>query len=435
MSFWDDVGEIGDEIGDIPIVGDLLRGIPIIGGLFGGGGGGGSGFSIAAQLLAAKLAVQANERAQKIMQEAVAKALEARRAGNEEAARQYEAGAARAIATITGTSEASMAHIVNRAARASYALDTARGDFETGAGRADRHLVDYADRAGSALDTARGDISSHALAAAGMRQAFNEQASERFDPIVEAGDMSRDKLLQIAMTDPGSLTPGQAIMLGDLARHGEATAAAGGLRGAGRARAAMLDDTLGRSLARFFDINRARSDAALRDAPRTGLEGRAAQAALLQDTGRGHYDANLWAGGNLADIEGRRAALEERTGASRAGLMERLGINLAGVERDRAANERWAGSNLAGITERAGRDIGGIHQDTGAYTAGLAHDTGVAEHGGELLIGQAGAGRRLADADVYGTTIGAIAGTMAEDRKRRAQEGRYGTPAGATGPI
>ena len=371
------------------------------------------------QLLGAHLSVEANKRAEKIMREAVERAIEARRAGNEKAAQEYEKAAAQAISTLTGASAQAAEHVIQRSGQAIEARragnEAAAREYEQAAAQAMSTLRDSSAKASGHITQS----SEQALAA---RREGNERATARFDPIVQAGDMSRDKLLEIAMSDPGSLTPGQTIMLNDLARHGDATAAAGGLRGAGRARMAMMDDLEGRAMARFFDSNRARSDAAIRDAPTHGIEARGAQAALDADTGRAGFDANLWAGSNLAGIEGR---LGENLGGIEMGVGERKSELEADTGKAGYDANLWAGSNLADIEGNKGRNIANIEMGVGQRTSDLAHDTGVAEYGGEILTGQAGAGRRIADGNIYSSTVGAVGGVIAEEMRDKERKSRF----------
>ena len=116
--------------------------------------------------------------------------------------------------------------------------------------------------------------------------ALLQQLTDEFGP-------ARDLLLERAMRDPASLTPGQQRMLADLARSSDAATAASGMRGAGRTRLALMDELLGRAQGRFYDINRASSEDAADALADMGVRGITSQAAVTSGQGAGEADALL----------------------------------------------------------------------------------------------------------------------------------------------
>ena len=140
------------------------------------------------------------------------------------------------------------------------------------------------------------EASDRALAA--QRQSAGE-ANETLQQLSDEYGPARDLLIQRAMRDPSSLTPGQQKMLEDLARSSEAATAASGLRGAGRTRLALMDDLLGRAQGRFYDINRSSSEEAAGSLADMGIRGITSQAAVK--SGLGNATSNtLMRGADIA---------------------------------------------------------------------------------------------------------------------------------------
>ena len=128
-------------------------------------------------------------------------------------------------------------------------------------------------------DAARIGADASARALAAQQQSAGE-ASETLQQLADEFGPARDLLIERAMRDPASLTPGQQKMLGDLTRSSEAATAASGLRGAGRSRLALMDDLLGRAQSRFYDINRSSSEGAADSLADMGIRGITSQAAV-----------------------------------------------------------------------------------------------------------------------------------------------------------
>lgn len=107
---------------------------------------------------------------------------------------------------------------------------------------------------------------------------------------IDAGDAADLNLQGTMGLDPNSLTPSQQIGLEDTLRIGQQNLAAGGLRGAGRAGQAVLNDAARRYKAGAVDTNQGRADAATSTLAGQGASARAGAANL--EAGAGSADAS-----------------------------------------------------------------------------------------------------------------------------------------------
>ena len=117
-----------------------------------------------------------------------------------------------------------------------------------------------------AADTAsEATIRAAEIEAEGARQAREayEAAAQRGIAAIRQGTTGFEETIRPLMVPVSGLTPAQQIALEDQTRDDNATLAASGLRGAGRAGVAAVMDSRRRFTADALDDNRSRSDAAL----------------------------------------------------------------------------------------------------------------------------------------------------------------------------
>ncbi len=153
---------------------------------------------------------------------------------------------------------------------------------------------------GSSIIGALGNKSASDSSTSANKKALKEAEQERQAAVaralpylqsdINAGD-SADLNLQGTMgLDPNSLTPSQEIGLQDTIRTGQQNLAAGGLRGAGRAGQAVLNDAVMRYKAGAVDTNQNRIDSATNTLAARGSSARAGAANL--EAGEGNANAN-----------------------------------------------------------------------------------------------------------------------------------------------
>jgi hypothetical protein len=153
-------------------------------------------------------------------------------------------------------------------------------------------------------------------------------AATPYAPVVDAGGAARGRLMQIAAGNPYQLTPEQKIAQEDMQRQLNNRLATQGLRGAGRAGAAVFNDASRRQEAQFFGDNMRRSDTA---------------------------NGTLFNAGNRAIDQ--TSSLASNVGKARAGAATDSANAQANAEETAGSVE--AGSDLASARAR-GSAIGGI---------------------------------------------------------------------------
>ena len=137
----------------------------------------------------------------------------------------------------------------------------------------------------------------------------SERALERLDPFIADSEPARRRLVELTRPDPAMLTPGQRLQLEDLVRSAESGAAAGGLRGAGRTRLALLDQIERRARAGFQDQNVRRADEASRLLAGQGLSAAGAAAGTEVGTADILGNAATATGSVYADTLGSLAGI------------------------------------------------------------------------------------------------------------------------------
>lgn len=169
------------------------------------------------------------------------------------------------------------------------------------------------------------------------RAAYEEAAKRGIGAITAGGTAMRAGLAPLAIrAGPGEMTPQQRIMLEDLMRGGVARLASGGLRGAGRAGQAVLNDLAQRTQASFYDINQQNKDRYRSEIARSYA-------------------------GEGADIAGIETGTGARSGAAITGAAAAAAPYYAGAGETRAnattANADMWGSTIGGISSIIARDL------------------------------------------------------------------------------
>lgn len=128
----------------------------------------------------------------------------------------------------------------------------------------------------------------------------NDQATAQMQPYADAGAGALDYMLQVMGLDPSKLTPDQVRVMDDLSRDLMANLSASGLRGAGRAGIAAVNEGRADMGAKLYAINQERADKA---------------AANLNTTG---YNANSSIAGRIDALNRTLADLKYKTGTAKA---------------------------------------------------------------------------------------------------------------------
>lgn len=210
-----------------------------------------------------------------------------------------------------------------------------------GATNATNAITAGRDAGTAAINTGSGNaiesIKAGGAAANTTNQATMDLANERAAPGIQL-------FKQNVSRDPTQLTPQQQIAMTDASRLAINNVAPG-LRGSGRATAAINDDLVNRTKAGFVATN----------------------TALANDSAKA-LAANTQAGYTAA---GNKAATEANTGTAVGSTQNQAGANIANLNSN-------AANNVANVTTNAATNVGKSMADTGTVNANADTATGTA---------------------------------------------------------
>jgi len=135
-------------------------------------------------------------------------------------------------------------------------------------------------------------------------------AATQYAPIIDAGGPALGRLMTVAAGNPYQLTPEQRLAQEDMQRRVNNQLATGGLRGAGRAGAAVFNDATRRQEAQFFGDNMRRGDAANSFLAQQGISARDKTATISKDIGRARAGAKTDSAKAYADAEETSGSVE-----------------------------------------------------------------------------------------------------------------------------
>lgn len=163
----------------------------------------------------------------------------------------------------------------------------------------------------------------------------NQDAQRRFDAQQAAGAEAQQRLRQVQSLDPNMLTPTQRTRLDDATRDANARLAASGLRGAGRAQAAVIQDTQGRLRGSFFDENQRRADAATSTLAAQGVNATNNLAAIDRSTGQAQSMG-------LRDVGATDAGLDLAQGRNAGVAIGAIAAQMASERAERGRERRYS---------------------------------------------------------------------------------------------
>lgn len=137
-----------------------------------------------------------------------------------------------------------------------------------------------------------------------MRVAAANRGIAYLQPDIDAGAGGTDALMAMMTAHPEILSPSQQRNLQLLTQRGRANLSAGGLRGAGRAGQAVLDDAEEGFLADSFDANRGRSDRAAEILAGRGSQARTGAANITSGVGSANAGDIMSTGEQIASNDG-----------------------------------------------------------------------------------------------------------------------------------
>lgn len=182
------------------------------------------------------------------------------------------------------------------------------------------------------------------------------RADRMFQPYSEEGLHALDLLRTITARDPSELDPSQRRMRERSIRDMRANLAASGLRGAGRAGVASVNEGIADLDANMFDSNRARVDRAIDTLSGLGFNASGQRAGLATGAATRTGDNRRRAADAIARNDMTTAELGARTRMAADDLSARMGYDA----RTRGASRMWdARSDAADRMWRASTDAAG----------------------------------------------------------------------------
>ena len=178
----------------------------------------------------------------------------------------------------------------------------------------------------------------------------------QYQPYAQSGRSALNNLQSVVSADPSQLTPSQELAMRDYRNQAASRLASSGLRGAGRAGVAAVNEGDAKLRAQMFDTNQRRGDAAATELARVGYNATGQQASALNNFFSNNATlsaTNAQLQGNTAmdkakaDAAAQGAAGSALVGASQANgqawgeTMGGLGSVIAGELKDRNKS-RWA---------------------------------------------------------------------------------------------
>lgn len=172
------------------------------------------------------------------------------------------------------------------------------------------------------------------------------------------------------ITGPNELTPGQRIAMEDTRRGAQEMLAASGLRGAGRAVTAAINDVEGRQRARFYDVNQARTDDELQRRQRLQELGARNAQAVGGDIANTEIGAGTRSGQTFRDLGSQQSRLQTATGQAQGAASQQAGAIQANAG---TANANLWGQTIGNISsivadelsQQRKRDVAGRNVRTG----------------------------------------------------------------------
>lgn len=271
---------------------------------------------------------------------------------------------------------------------------------------------------GDIVDTGQAEGEADILRGAGdfdlLAQQGLEGANETLAPYRMAGDEALSSLREISGADPSIMTPAQLQRLADLKRSGATRLAAGGLRGAGRAGVAVMNDIEGREMARSFDQNLARSDRALGTLSGQGYGATGTTAGNI-------LNVNTIRGKNALATGQSLAELGDRSATRKAGALMQTGQNIA--NRD-LATDQFLGTEAGNYYDRIAR-LQAAGGDTRAATIMAKAN---AQAGAKTTAGNLAAQNALANARLRSGAFSTLGSVIADEGRRRSSAAPAYTP-------
>lgn len=333
----------------------------------------------------------------------------------------------------------------------------------------------YSNEMGGAVDEYGNIIDTGYNGAIGVLEGGADQFQGQYQPYQQAGTAALGQLQQTMAQDPGTWTPEQARLIDQYRRNAGATLAHSGLRGAGRAGIAAVNEGEAALAAKLYAQNQARSDAATDSLARYGYGSTGAVAGNIQ--GNANSTANLIQRGTDA-VGNAGLAAAKQVADMRSGLLQKgtaaqfENSNLAAgntmktnagnaanqyaAQQDLnskalAANETTAsrtgttGNAIADMISRYYGNLTNLAGQDATATANTALNKSVTSAGAKTAGGQGLINSALANTSNWGTSLGSLSSIIAADMKdQTARASAYQQPIvwdttkrtdGSTGPA
>ena len=160
-----------------------------------------------------------------------------------------------------------------------------------------------------------------------------------YQPYAQGGMSALNNLQGVVSADPNQLTPSQQLAMKDYREGAASRLAASGLRGAGRAGVAAVNEGDAKLRAQMYDTNQRRGDAATTELARYGYNAAGSQATALNN----FFSNNATLSATNAQLTGNTAMDKAKADAAAQGA---AGSALVGAQQ--ANGQAW-GETLGGL--------------------------------------------------------------------------------------
>lgn len=256
-----------------------------------------------------------------------------RQGENRDASRNYASGAQASADILKQGYDDQLTHLEGGA-------DYLRDVYGAGLTDTSNILTGAADEYGGALEGAAEGYGGYMIPQVdqygNVVMAAADDFAEDYSPYLESGQNAQDYQASVMGTDPSQWTPSQQRLIDEYKRDSLARLAASGLRGAGRAGVAAVNEGDAALRARLYDQNIARADAAANTLGARGYSATGTVAGNRQAATRNVADTRLGVardiGGKIYDAGVTGAQAKFNTGGQVAGLTGQYYSNIANTE-------------------------------------------------------------------------------------------------------
>ena len=241
-----------------------------------------------------------------------------------------------------------------------------------------------------------------------------DEYGNTLQPYTDAGNEALALLRQQAALDPSKMTPSQQRAMEQFTRQAVANQAASGLRGAGRAGLAALNEGQGGLRAQFYDQNQARAQAAISALNQQGYGATSKVAEAEKNLGTQQADLRFKTGTNAANKLFDTGANVADTVYKAAGDVANKGFTASGA----AAQNRFnTGTNMANASSQYYANLADLASQHSSLRGNTAYEKSLADASAVTAAAPVNLRTDYDAAKSWGQTIGNLSSVLNQEKK------------------